>query len=289
MQTYDRFRAMDTDVDVTVEAEGFVADALLSVRLLFEEQEAIFSRFRQTSLLSALNRGEVVRDARFADACRLAIEAFEFTRGIFNPMVLPALAAAGYDRTFAEVTGGSLRPQPVPDPRDSLVIEGDTVRLRSGALDLGGIVKGWTVDLAAGLLAERGLPALVNAGGDLRAVGDEEGEGGGWLVEVAGPGGAVAWSGPCAGAMATSTIARRRWRTNDGSEAHHLIDPRTGLPAQSPFVQVTVRGELTWRAEAWAKSILIAGEDLVPAALDDGYAVLALCADGSPRSRGWEK
>jgi thiamine biosynthesis lipoprotein len=64
--------------------------------------------------------------------------------------------------------------------------------------------------------------------------------------------------------MATSSRLRRRWATTSGGEAHHLIDPRSGLPADTPYVQVTTWASETWRAEVWAKAVLIGG----PATLD---------------------
>jgi thiamine biosynthesis lipoprotein len=286
MQISDAFRAMDTDIDVIVEADDPAFDATLSVRLLFEQQEAKFSRFRASSLLGELNRGGPVADAHFAAACRMAVEAFEMTGGIFNPMVLPALREAGYDRTFGDVAGGTPRRQAILDPRDCLAFEEEIVQLRAGQLDLGGIVKGWSVDRAVELLRDRFAGVFVNAGGDLRCTGHEEGCRDGWLVEVEAPKGTVAWEGEWAAAMATSTVAKRRWTTADGGVAHHLIDPRTGEPADAPFAQVTARGPLTWRAEVWAKSVLIGGETLAERAVTDGYGVLAIAGDG--RVRRWE-
>ena len=257
MQFTDTFRAMDTRVDVAIEAAAPAFAAFASVRLLFARQEQLFSRFREDSLLSALNRGQPVEHARFAAAVRLAFQAFEATDGLFNPMVLPALRQAGYDRTFAEVRSGAPLPQPVPDPRHALSLSGDRVALKQGQLDLGGIVKGWTVDLATELLAGQ-EGALVNAGGDPRAEGAERGADG-WLLAVEAPGGETAWEGAMRGALCTSTTQRRRWQAG-GQMAHHLIDPRTGLPAASPFLQVSAWAAEAWRAECWAKAVLVGGQ-----------------------------
>ncbi|MCK9518132.1 MAG: FAD:protein FMN transferase [Dehalococcoidia bacterium] len=289
MQFDEQFRAMDTDVDVALQTWAPAFDATLSVRLLFERQEAAFSRFRPESLLSALNRGETVTDAGFVQACRMAIQAFEMTGGLFNPMVLPALREAGYDRTFAEVRGGSPRRQDVPDPRSCLDFGESGVRLRSGALDLGGIVKGWTVDLAVELLADRFDGVLVNAGGDLRCSGGEEPGAPGWTVEIEGPDGTLAWEGTWMGALATSTVAKRRWVAAAQGEAHHLIDPRTGLPAESGYAQVSTRGALTWRAEVWAKAVLIGGPELATLAAGQGHGVLAIAPDGHIEAWNWER
>ncbi len=278
------FRAMDTEIDIVVEASSHPADVFVSAQLLFERAEAKFSRFRPDSLLSKLNNGGQVEDAEFARACALALDAFEVTGGAFNPMVLPALEEAGYSRSFERVTGGRPREQEVPDPRRCLSIHGDRVRLPAGRLDLAGLVKGWSVDRCFDLLATRVERFLVNAGGDLRC---KSGCGRGWELEVDGPGGKALWTGAVPGAMATSSTARRSWRTDAGGQAHHLIDPSTGLPAQSRWQQVTARGEWAWRAEAWAKAVLIAGPGLAEAAMADGYVLMAVGNDGAIERFGW--
>jgi thiamine biosynthesis lipoprotein len=272
---------MDTDIDILVEAPFPPSDAFISLRLLFEEQEQRFSRFRPESTLSHFNQGEPVRDPLFVRACRMAIEAHGFTGGLYNPMVLPALREAGYGTTFDEVRGGAPRAQAVPEPDGCLLFEGENVRLADGALDLGGIVKGWTVDLAFDLLQPRYSDLFVNAGGDLRCAGNEEGIDG-WLVAVGAPGGGPAlWEGPMRHAVATSTTRKRRWKTTTGAAAHHLIDPRTGLPAESPFEQVSVWAHETWRAECWAKAVLIGGPETVDAAAAAGLRVLAITGEGA--------
>ncbi|MCC6381832.1 MAG: FAD:protein FMN transferase [Dehalococcoidia bacterium] len=281
MQFQESFRAMDTDVDLIVEATTRPLDAFLSVRLLFEDQEQRFSRFREGSLLSRLNRGEVVEDERFAAGVLLALAAFAETDGLYNPLVLPALRAAGYDRTFARVDGGMPTAQAVPSPVACLAVDGNRVRLTTGGLDLGGVVKGWTVDLFVEGFAARYPALFLNAGGDLRCSGSEEGVDG-WLVAVDPPEGeAPVWEGAMHGAVATSSRRRRRWRTAAGGTAHHLIDPRTGLPATGDYEQVTVWGEAAWRAEVWAKAVLIGGRETLAAAARKGMRVLAVCVDGS--------
>ena len=159
------------------------------------------------------------------------------------------------------------------------------VTLTAGRLDLGGIIKGWTVDLAVEMLARSEPNVLVNAGGDLRCAGNEETHDG-WLVTVARPGSASedAWEGTIHGALATSTSLKRRWKTATGAEAHHLIDPRTGMSSTSPFVQVSAWGELTWQAECWAKAVLIGGETTGRLASEAGVRVLAIGANGAATS-----
>ena len=268
---------MDTEIDVEVESSGLPV-VLGAVRDLFEEQEERFSRFQPTSLTSRLNAGETVIDAVFAEVCGLAVDCWHTTGGLFNPLILAALEAAGYDRTFAGIGGGAPRAQVVPDPSQALVIDGDSVRLTGGRVDFGGMVKGWTVDRALRELTWDGTAGLVNAGGDLACFGGVDG--GGWAVEVAGPGGDLIWGGEITGGLATSTTLRRRWSTSADGHAHHLIDPRSGLPAESPFVQVSARAASACEAEVWAKAVLIGGPEATELAIARGLSVLTVSSDG---------
>jgi thiamine biosynthesis lipoprotein len=115
---------------------------------------------------------------------------------------------------------------------------------RGVLLDLNGIVKGATVDEALALLAGDGY---VAAGGDLATRGP---------VSVALPGGGAVEL--LEGALATSGASARRWRRG-GAEQHHLIDPATGRPAESPWREVSVCGATCLAADVAAKAAFLTG------------------------------
>ncbi|GBD22418.1 FAD:protein FMN transferase [bacterium HR29] len=279
---------MGTEVDVVVRAADRPVAAFASVRAWFGTVEARLSRFRAESALERLNRGEVVDDWILAEVVRAAIAAWESTEGLVNPLVRDALEAAGYVDSFERLEGprGSLEPRPVPNPGDAIELSETRVRLRAGRLDLGGLAKGWTVDRAAELLSEDGLAGLVNAGGDLRAIGEEAQGLGGWRAGVEAPGSMLAWEGIVVGGLATSSLLRRRWRTRDARWAHHIIDPRTGLPAEGPYVQVTVAAASCLWAEVWSKAILIGGPETLRRAQHAVDGILAVTADGTAERTG---
>jgi thiamine biosynthesis lipoprotein len=140
-------------------------------------------------------------------------------------------------------------------------------------LDLGGIAKGWTVDVAAEAAVACGLSwAMVNAGGDLRITGTTPAEG--LDVAIEDPEATEAEAGRVVldtGALATSSVTRRAW----GDGLHHLIDPSTGRPAVGPVLQATVWAPTCAEAEVRAKEALLQGGSY----LDRGAGVLVL-ADG---------
>jgi thiamine biosynthesis lipoprotein len=128
-------------------------------------------------------------------------------------------------------------------------------------LDLGGIGKGYAVDRACSLLARAG-DCLVNAGGDLAAAGGRA-----WPVGVETDAGSITLELRSA-ALATSGRDRRRWRRG-GKERHHLIDPRTGCPADTDLLRVTVVAASAVEAEVLAKALFLAGADAALAEADE--------------------
>jgi FAD:protein FMN transferase len=204
------FHAMGTQVELLVDAEPSAEGELAFVRAEreFERLEALLSRFRPDSELSALNRsGALDAGDDLVAVTRLAVEARERTHGLFDPTVHDALVAAGYDCTFDEVAANA-DGQATPRPCGGEVrIVGRRIELEPGFhLDLGGIAKGYAVDRACALLACAG-PCLVNAGGDLA------GRGRLWPVGVETADGELTL-GLENGALATSGRDRRRWRRN---------------------------------------------------------------------------
>lgn len=279
------FRAMGTVVDIELETPHDPGEAFHVARELFELQESRFSRFRRDSLLARFNRGEAIDDKAFVEVVRLAVEAHDATGGLFNPMVLPALAAAGYSDTFETVAGGNPVVQLVPSPAHAIRFVGHAVRLCEGALDLGGIAKGWTVDLSAGVMVQFASAVVVNAGGDLRVIGDPGDRPFGIACPVCGD---LTWIGPVPHALATSTTWKRRWQTRSGGMAHHIIDPRAGLPARSPFIQVSVFAPTAVQAETWAKAILVGGDAVAGAAKAARFEVqvVSRCETHAPGAAG---
>jgi thiamine biosynthesis lipoprotein len=133
-------------------------------------------------------------------------------------------------------------------------------------LDFGGIGKGYAVDRAVRLLGGYG-PALVNAGGDVAVCG------GAWPVGVDVPGDPLTLE-LTAGALATSGSDRRLW-----AGGHHLIDPRTGSPAASPYLRVTVAAPSAVEAEVLAKAVYLGADP-------GGAAAVLVRHDGRVERKG---
>jgi thiamine biosynthesis lipoprotein len=248
------FRAMGCDVVVA----GAGARRLAAIERLFRRREECFSRFLPASELNRVNAGAgspVRTSPEFADMLALALAAVRETGGLVDPTLGAALEAAGYDGDFESLADDG-RPAPLGaarDPRGVRLLGHVVLAPRSVRLDLNGVVKGRTVDDAVALLDGDGF---VSAGGDLATRGT--------LVAALPRGGTVELR---RGALATSGTDRRHW-TRGGRRQHHLIDPRTGASADSPWEQVTVCALTCVGADIAAKAAFLLGPD-GPAWLDE--------------------
>jgi FAD:protein FMN transferase len=163
----NRFTSMGCEVVV----EGATGDEVARVRTLFEERDALFSRFRPDSELNAVNDGSGARllSPVFARMVEAGLRAREQTGGLVDPTVGAALEAAGYDRDFARLEP-SAAPLGTAFRAGTVEVYGSVLVLQRGArLDLNGVVKAAAVDNALGLFPGKGF---VSAGGDLAARGE---------------------------------------------------------------------------------------------------------------------
>lgn len=269
---------MGTTAHVVVTGGSSVA--LEGARRRIEELEARWSRFQPASELCWLNAvaGDLTRLS--ADTYQLvdrAVAAWSLTGGAFDPTVLPALRAAGYDRDFRQLRaqgpsagvarGATVVDHATPSPGCSMIElfpELQAVRMPAGVeLDAGGIGKGLAADLVTAELIEAGVAgAMVNLGGDLRVRGEPP-TGDTWSLAVEHPlhpSTDLLRLALTDGAVATSSRLRRRWLQGDRAR-HHLVDPRTGAPVETAVVSVTAVASEGWWAEAATKVPFLGGTD----------------------------
>jgi len=283
-----RFRAMGAEAHVVVHGDRRLLDVAMR---RIEVLEARWSRFRPASELSQLNAAGGRPMIVSPDTVRLFTAlraAYEVTGGTYQPAVLGALEALGYDRSLPEVVGPATLPAPsaVAPFFASIDDRVNLVQLPAGVrVDPGGIGKGLAADIVADeLIAAGAVGVLVNLGGDLRVRGVPA-DADVWRIAVEAPDAPderIAVVELAEGAIATSTTARRRWRTGDGATVHHLVDPRSSQPAVTCFRQVTVVcGRAQW-AEVFAKCVLLDG--VLPA--NAAAAVLTVADDGTVGRQG---
>ncbi len=262
-----------------VDADDGALSALKNIPVQFEAWEQALSRFRSNSELCELNRqpglpiavSPVLWDV-FDSACQAEAE----THGLVNPLIADSLIYAGYDRSFDQLRSAGpfantlQLPSRVPALADVIAEPtARTLQLPHGArLDFGGVAKGWAAQQSMRKLSSFG-PSLVSAGGDI-AVSGLRANGEPWMIGVDDPfhaGEYVEYLYLERGGVATSGKDYRRWMRG-GLGQHHIIDPRTGLPADTDVLTATVIAPDAMLAEAFAKAVLISGSQAGLAWLD---------------------
>jgi FAD:protein FMN transferase len=246
-------RALGTTAIVVVRHPECLPPARAALLRELDAVDLACSRFRADSELVRLNRlaGEEVEVGPYLlTALEVALEAAEASNGAVDPTVGEALRLAGYDRTFAFVRlrdGRLVHVSPAPGGgwrRIEIDRERRTVRIPEGVeVDLGATAKALAADRAARAAAdETGDGVVVSLGGDVAVAGTAPEDG--WSVGLADDHAApFPEGGPAvsvrSGGLATSGTCVRNWATATG-RAHHIIDPRTGMPALTPWRTVSV-------------------------------------------------
>ena len=266
----------------------------LADRVLADVDE-VCSRFREDSDLSRVNANPgrwVDVDPLLVAAVEVACRAAGATDGLVNPLLGRPLVQLGYDRDFGLLVDcedeETVTETPPPTPnrwRDIRTDPDGGLRIPRGtALDLGATGKAWAADLIAAAYDEhlRGS-AIVSVGGDLRISAPD---GTPWAVAVTDrPDGAPVLVGLDRGGLTTSSTLVRRW-TRRGARRHHLLDPRTGLPAAEVWRTVTATGATCTAANTASTAAVVLGAE-APAWLEEHDVTARLVSrDGAVRTVG---
>lgn len=267
-----RFMAFGTLIDLTL-ADLEEQRATEVARAIEQDFLDMHQRWHswQKSALSEVNRelqgGEIFEPpADLLPMISLSMLLAEQSNQLFNPAIGKLIDAWGFHqddpRDHRPPPSTTLQQLVQADPRMSDILqEGPLLWCGNPAvqLDLGAIGKGYGIGLAIERLHQFGVNnALLNAGGDLHAIGSRSGAP--WRVAIRDPGGK--------GVLGTLTLGENesvftssnheRYFEYEGRRYHHLIDPRTGYPA-SGTSSVTVVHSDPATADAAATALFIAG------------------------------
>ena len=277
MHVYQQKRiALGSEALVTL-ASPRTEDQLIPIFTEVWDRLAVFeqqcSRFIPDSELSKFNARagqEVTVTPAFRLVLAAAASAAHKTDGLYNPFVLPALFTAGYRNSWIDAkadTGNYDNKSVVPIER--LILGTHTAQIpKDTALDLGGCGKGYALDMLATFLSAEGVQDYwVSLGGDIIARGGPE-KGGSWDIGIASASAptqtiATVTTGDPQVAIATSGITKRKGIQN-GTAWHHIIDPRTALPAETDIATATICMPSGIMADVYASCLVIVGAHEVP-------------------------
>ncbi|MET9315143.1 FAD:protein FMN transferase [Kribbella sp. NPDC003505] len=287
--------AWSCTVRLTVDDPAVLGAACGELKALMDRVDKAASRFRPDSELSVVNSraGALVPVSRLlVDLVDVSLVAAQMSGGAVDPTVGPAVIAAGYDADIEAVRRRF--PQPAGDAQPAAGWQ--EVRLnrklallgvpKDCALDLGATAKAWTADRAANVISKHyGCAVLVEIGGDLRAAGAPAKP---WVVTVAERSGDQGVLVTLAhGGLTTSTRTVRRWQTSTGY-GHHVIDPRTGRPADGLYRTASVWAPTAVRANTFSTALVATGEAAVGRLKLAGHPARLIADDGQVTElSGW--
>lgn len=240
-------------------------------RRVFDELNAELSLYRTNSPLSRLNAAAGIEWVPIGPHLRrnldLAVRYAELSQGTFDVTAGPLVRLWGFSAGAAPA--GVPSAEAIASAREKVGIdnlrigEGKAFLARHGmTVDLGGIAKGYAVDVCWEELRRKGARNfLVNLGGNIRVSGGPE-SGRSWRVGVRNPfdpAGGLAGTLELPDGMAVSTSGQyERFVTIDGKKYGHIIDPRSGRPAEG-VAAVTVTGPTAADADGLDTGLFILG------------------------------
>lgn len=264
-QLQQTFRALGTGNTITVWGDGHMA-ALHKAQERVLELDDRLSVFKENSEISRINqaagRAFVPVHADTLDLIRASLLFSELSQGAFDISARPMVALWGTCKKENRIPspGEIAAVKPLVNFKDVVVNEKtSSVMLRKPhqALDLGAIAKGYAVDEVRRILMQHEVEdALINLGGTVIAMGTPR------VIGIQDPQKAT---GIPMGKVLVSDCALvtsgsyERYFDLDGVRYHHIVDPRTGFPAQSGLLGVTLIGSSAMELDALSTAVFVLG------------------------------
>ena len=236
--------SMDTVMQLTAYGRGRDA-ALAEAQAEIQRLDALLSTGSAHSEVSQLNaQGSLVLSQDTGDLLQEALTLAQDTDGLFDITVYPVVKLWGfYDKNYHVPTAAELSETLSRVGADHIRISGNTVTLEDGRqIDLGGIGKGYASQRACEILREAGVSsALLSLGGNVQCLGSKP-DGSDWNIGIRDP-----WQeGALYAAVKVSDHAvitsggYERYFEDTGVVYRHILDPRTGRPAESGLSSVSI-------------------------------------------------
>lgn len=284
-----------------VEREIFAMDTLMTVRVWGDDKDvsaavseinrldALLSVTNENSEIYALNRdGEAELGTDTFDLLNKSIAVSRRTDGAFDPTVYPLVEAWGFTKDTQAVPS-----QSEIDAALALVgyeqLEDDldvTYLSIDGKIDLGGIAKGYAAQKVIDLLKDRGVEtAFLSLGGNVQTLGSKP-DGEPWLVGIADPedpSNAIACFRFTGSLALVTSGGYQRFFEENGVRYHHILDPKTGYPADSGLASVTVLARDGTLADGLSTALFVMGMEKATALWreSDDFEAVFITQDGA--------
>ncbi len=271
-----QFFSMDTVMSIRVYSGGGL-DAIQAARQEIEGLDKLLSRTDPDSQISALNSHagdglQVSLDAEVANLLSFAKSVSQLLPGCFDVTIAPVMDAWGFTTQERHIpSADTLSAAMALVDSNGLIVDeqASSARLERAGMevDLGAVAKGFAAGQADAVLRQQGVTsALLDLGGNVTVIGAKP-DGTAWQVAVKDPQNTS--EALCVLSLEDQTASTsggyERYFEENGQIYHHIIDPKTGYPADSGLLSVTVISADHMLADALSTALFVAGPD---AALD---------------------
>lgn len=259
--------AMDTIMDLTVYGEA-ADEAMEDAVALIQELDQKFSVTNEKSDMAKLNTAKGEKTGVSADTYSLIEQCQEVSKktdGLFDISIYPLVKAWGFTTDDMHVPSDKEREQALSavDYRKIKLLKENTIQISPNMqLDLGAAAKGYLSQRLMELFRDRHVnSAIVSLGGNVQTIGNKP-DGSEFVVGITDPSDGVSIYGTLSvsdKAVVTSGIYQRYFEEN-GVRYHHIMDKRTGMPAENDLSSVTVIADNGMAADALATALYVMGE-----------------------------
>lgn len=263
------FRAFDTLCVVSADVD---AAALREIEALCARYELLLSRFNPESRLFALNAvaGKWIDvGEELANVLHAALGYCERTGGLFDITMGGVCRLWDFKRGVVP-DGAAIAEALAHVDWRNVQIEGTQARIADSqaTIDLGGMAKGYIADKVIDLLKRRGATSgVINLGGNVACLGGKP-DGSAWSVGLRAPvpsGGSLQAASfasvPVRGKSVVTSGVYERAFVRNGRVLHHILDPRTGKPAETDVLSATVVADKSLDADGYTTALIVMGAD----------------------------
>lgn len=258
--------AMDTVMSFCVLGNDEAASAAFAeLGEMLVRYDAMWSVTNPDSEISAANRGErVTLSSETAELIEFALEMNELTDGALDITMYPVLREWGFTTGEHKVPDAARTAELLALTGCKKVqLDGEVLSLDNGAqIDLGAVAKGYTGDLISEHFRSCGVTsALLDLGGNIHTIGSNP-DGSPWRLGIRDPlgDGNIAVLELSDKAAVTSG-GYERYFSENGRNYCHILDPKTGAPADSGLISVTIVGEQGRLCDALSTAIYVMGRE----------------------------
>ena len=229
--------------------------------------DALLSTGNPDSEVSVINRkgsGTLSEDTQAI--LTEAMEIYKDTDGLFDVTIYPLMQLWGFPTQEYHVpTESELQEALAKVDASQIVIDGDQVTLGVGQqMDLGGIAKGYTSARIMEIYREYGITSgMVSLGGNVQTLGTKP-DGKDWKIGIQNPDGqqgSLLAALPVENKAVITSGGYERYFEEDGNTYIHILNPKTGYPADSGLVSVSIISENGMLADALSTSLYLMGEE----------------------------